>query len=270
MTRTQGVVLAQIPVGFDVAANVAAIESALSAARPGDLVVTPEGSVSGYPSHGSEELAMVGRIDAGSVHRALDELGEAACRAGVHLFAGACLSEEAGLSNAAVVLAADGRRVTYRKVNLAPVERGLFLPGNDLAPVSLPASWGDVSVGVQVCRDIRFPEQWIALALAGAEIFVHPTNALEGTADRQVWRSMLVARAHELQRFVVSVNAAGEGQHSPTLAVDPGGRVVCELPPGVEDIRRIEIDLDLNASDYLNQRRTDLTGRASADPAERR
>jgi|SoimicmetaTmtLMC_FD_k123_113795_2 hypothetical protein len=34
MTRTLGVVLAQIPVGFDVAANVTAIEGALVSALP--------------------------------------------------------------------------------------------------------------------------------------------------------------------------------------------------------------------------------------------
>ena len=68
----------------------------------------------------------------------------------------------------------------------------------------------------------------------------------------------------------MSVNAAGEGQHSPTLAVDPRGRVVCELPPAVEEVRRIEIDLDQNASAYLDQRRTDLTGAEPIAPARAR
>ena len=85
---------------------------------------------------------------------------------------------------------------------------------------------------------------------------------------------MLIARAHELQRFVVSVNAAGQGQHSPTLAVDPRGRVVCELPPTMEAIRRVELDLDEIGTEYLDQRRTDLTSRpltpAAVEPPGRR
>jgi hypothetical protein len=66
-----------------------------------------------------------------------------------------------------------------------------------------------------------------------------------------------------LKRFVASVNAAGEDQHSPTVAVDPEGRVLCELPTGEEGARRIELDLDEVRSVYLQQRRTDLTGRGS-------
>jgi predicted amidohydrolase len=260
MARTQGVVLAQIPITFDIGQNAASIRDALSRAEPGDIVLTPEGSVSGYPARGEEEARMLGRIDAHAVGDAIDALAAAARGVRAHLVVGACLLEPAGLTNAAFVLTSDGSRFIYRKANLANVERGRFVAGDELTPVAITAPWGVVTVGVQICRELRFPEQWIALAAAGAELFLHPANALEGAADREAWRSMLIARATELQRFVVSVNAAGDGQHSPTMAVDPGGRVVCELPPEVEQIRRIEIDLDQDASDYLDQRRTDLTG----------
>jgi len=274
MPRTLGVVLAQVPITFDVEENVASVRNALSHAAPGDVVLTPEGSVSGYPARGDEDAWMLDRIDAAAVDAAVDSLAAAARDAGAHLLVGACLPEPAGIANAAFLLGADGRRFAYRKANLADVERGRFVAGDELTPLSIAAPWGEMSVGVQICREVRFPEQWIALASAGAELFLHPANALEGTADREAWRSMLIARATELQRFVASVNAAGEGQHSPTLAVDPRGRVVCELPPTVEEVRRIEIDLDENGSAYLEQRRVDLTerrpARSAADGADAR
>jgi len=259
MARTLGVVLAQVTISFDVSRNVAAIREALLQARSGDVVLTPEGSVSGYPARGEEESAMLDRIDAEAVEEGIDELAAAARETGVHLIVGACLPEPIGLTNAAIVLTAQGQRHPYRKANLADVERGRFVAGDDLTPIALHAAWGDFIVGVQICRELRFPEQWIGLAYAGAELFLHPANALEGAADREAWRSMLIARASELQRFVASVNAAGAGQHSPTLAVNPRGRVVCEVPLTMEAIRRVEIDLDESASDYLDQRRVDLT-----------
>jgi omega-amidase len=259
MARTLGVVLAQIVISFDVARNVAAIREALDQARRGDVVLTPEGSLSGYPAHGEEDAGMLDGIDGRAVEEGIDELAAETGTAGVHLVVGALLPESIGLTNAGIVLTAQGQRHTYRKANLADVERGRFVAGDDLTPVALHAAWGDFRVGVQICRELRFPEQWIAQAHAGAELFLHPANALEGAADRESWRSMLIARAAELQRFVVSVNAAGAGQHSPTLAVNPRGRVVCALPPTSEAVRRVEIDLDEVASDYLDQRRIELT-----------
>jgi predicted amidohydrolase len=274
MPRTLGVLLAQVSITFDVARNVAAIREALGQAHHGDVVVTPEGSVSGYPAHGEQDAAMLDLIDGRAVEEGIDQLAADAGMSGVHLVVGACLPEEIGLTNIVIVLTAQGQRHPYRKANLADVERGRFVAGDDLTPIALRAAWGDFRAGVQICRELRFPEQWIALAYAGAEVFLHPANALEGSADRESWRSMLIARAAELQRFVVSVNAAGAGQHSPTLAVNPRGRVVCELPPTAEAVRRIEIDLDTNGSAYLEQRRIDLTdrrpARSAADVSEAR
>jgi predicted amidohydrolase len=267
MARPLGVVLAQISISFDVARNVAAIREAMDQARRGDVVLTPEGSVSGYPAHGDQDAAMLDRLDGRAIEGGIDELAAAAREAGVHLVVGACLPEPIGLTNAAFVLTAQGQRHPYRKANLADVERGRFAAGDDLMPIALHAAWGDFNVGLQICRELRFPEQWIELAYAGAELFLHPANALEGAADRESWRSMLIARASELQRFVASVNAAGAGQHSPTLAVHPHGRVVCEVPPTMEAVRRVEIDLDENGSDYLDQRRTDLTGKTPSNAA---
>jgi predicted amidohydrolase len=71
-----GAVLAQIPVGWSIEENTAAILSALDAAQPGDIVVTPEGSLTGYPTDGDVEPLSF--IDEGAVAEALDRLGTAA------------------------------------------------------------------------------------------------------------------------------------------------------------------------------------------------
>ncbi len=242
-----GVVLAQIPVGWSIEKNTAAILSALDAAQLGDIVVTPEGSRTGCPTDGDvEQLAFV---DEGAVAEALDRLETAAAEVGASLWVGVLSQDSGRWVNEAIELSADVRRV-YRKRNLAHVERPLFAAGADL-PV-FPT--GQTHVGVQLCRELRFPEQWIALARSGAEIFVHPNNGVAPPWVFQVWRSMLVARAHETQRFVVSANASRDDQHCPSIVVAPSGVVLIELAPGATEVVRTELDLTQVSDGYLRQR----------------
>jgi predicted amidohydrolase len=242
-----GAVLAQIPVAWSVGENCAAIMAALDTAQPGDVVVTPEGSLTGYPTDGDvEQLSF---LDEGEVAEALDRLETAAAEVGASLWVGVLSKDSGRWVNEAIELSADVRRV-YRKRNLAHVERPLFAAGVDL-PV-FPT--GQTQVGVQLCRELRFPEQWIWLARGGAEIFVHPNNGVAPRSVFEVWRSMLVARAHETQRFVVSANASRDDQHCPSVVVAPSGVVLVELPAGVTEVIRMELDLTQVSDGYLRQR----------------
>jgi predicted amidohydrolase len=117
---------------------------------------------------------------------------------------------------------------------------------------------GGGAAAVQICREVRFSEQWLLLADRGAAVFLHPDNGIMPGWSFDVWRSLLVARAHETQRFVVSANAAHPDQHAPSLVVAPTGEVIDELPRGTTVIRRYELDLSTIEGTYLSQRRRDL------------
>jgi omega-amidase len=242
-----GAMLAQIPVGWSVEKNAAAMLTALDAAQPGDIVVTPEGSLTGYPTDGDVEQLTF--IDEGEVAEALDRLETAAVKVGASLWVGVLSQDSGRWVNEAIELSAGVRRV-YRKRNLAHVERPMFAAGVDL-PV-FPT--GQTQVGVQICRELRFPEQWISLARGGAEIFIHPNNGVAPRSVFEVWRSMLVARAHETQRFVVSVNASRDDQHCPSVVVAPSGIVLVEIPAGVTEVVRTTLDLAQVSAEYLRQR----------------
>jgi predicted amidohydrolase len=242
-----GAVLAQIPVGWSIEENTSAILSALDAAQSGDIVITPEGSLTGYPTDGDvEQLALV---DERAVTQALDRLETAAAKVGATAWVGVLSKDSGRWVNEAIELSADVRRA-YRKRNLAHVERPLFAPGTAL-PI-FPT--GQTQVGVQLCRELRFPEQWISLACRGAEIFVHPNNGVAPPWVFEVWRSMLVARAHETQRFVVSANASRDDQHCPSIVVAPSGVVLTELAAGATEVVRTELDLSQVNDEYLGQR----------------
>jgi predicted amidohydrolase len=221
-------------------------------------VVTPEGSLTGYLVHGRADLERLAKTDPGEVVEAIDYLAEEAVQRDLHLWLGVCRREDGAWANAAVGLLGDGTRLTYRKVNLATGERGMFRPGDELPVFELPLAPDSVPVGVQLCRELRYPEQWRSLAERGARMFLHLNN---GQADARVfetWRALLVARAAENQRFVASANAASSSQHCPSMVIAPDGAVVTELPTGRTEVRRVDLNLDQTADWYLGQRRRDL------------
>lgn len=251
-------VVAQVPVDVSVARNLKTILDVLTAARPGDVVVTPEGSLTGYLVNEPTDLDRQSTTDLSQVADAVDTLAREAARRGVHLWIGVCEQRDGEWSNEAVSLLADGTRMTYRKVNLATAERGMFRAGDELPVFEVPVASGRVPVGVQLCRELRFPEQWRSLAERGARLFLHLNHGQGDSRVFQTWRAMLIARAAENQRCLVSANAASPSQRCPSMAVAPDGAVVAELPPGWTDIQRVDFDLDRTAEWYLGQRRRDL------------
>src|SRR6185436_16209286 len=102
-----------------------------------------------------------------------------------------------GWCNAGLFFPADGGHQVYRKINLAMNERGRLCPGDQLPTFGIPHGGGSVTAGVQLCREIRFPEQWQYLATAGAQLFVYLTNAANPREVDGVWRSHLISRAAE-------------------------------------------------------------------------
>jgi predicted amidohydrolase len=161
------------PVLGDVAHNAAqaqaGIEEAISAGA--EVVVLPELCTSGYMFADETEsaAAAISRDDpllAGWAH--------AAARHGAVVVGGFCERGEDGRPyNSAVVIPGDGAPVFYRKLHLWDQEKLVFAEGMDFPPVI------DTPVGrvaVVVCYDLEFPELTRALALAGTQLLVVPTN----------------------------------------------------------------------------------------------
>jgi predicted amidohydrolase len=117
---------------------------------------------------------------------------------------------------------------------------------------------GNVLIGVQICRELRFPEQWGWLARRGAQMILHLNNATGDSSYQPIWRSHLVSRAAEMQRFVLSANHAAAEQVSPTIAIAPDGHVMAEAVSTDLEILRIELDLSKVSNLYLDQSRTDV------------
>ena len=249
------VVSGQIPIVLDIQQNVRQILALLEQTGPDELVVLPEGAISGY----QDDLSFLARLDPAQLADAYEQVAEAVAARQVHLVVGSCLWEEQQWWNAAISFTPDRQRFIYRKINLATNERDSMSAGSELPIFSMHFKQGQVRVGIQLCREIRFPEQWRYLAMQGAELFLYLTNATSPYAVANVWRSQLISRAAENQRFLVGANVVHNNRHCPTLLIAPNGGVLAEeADPDATTLMRRTIDLTQKADWYLEQCRTDV------------
>jgi predicted amidohydrolase len=125
---------------------------------------------------------------------------------GLHL-AGTLLEYHAeGVSNTAVLYAPDGTLMGfYRKVHLFRLmqEHRYLVPGDHA--VLFPTPWG--AVGTPICYDLRFPELFRAMSLAGAVLFLVP--AQWPITRLEAWLTLARARAIENELFVAACNRVG-------------------------------------------------------------
>jgi predicted amidohydrolase len=149
-------------------------------------------------------------------------------------------------------------RWTYRKVNLATHERGRLTPGASLPLLRLQHP--PLDIGVQLCRELKYPEQWHVLARSGARVLAYLTYAANRQIAAGVWRSHLISRAAETQRFVLAANVASPDQHCPSMVISPRGEVLAETT--TTGAQALHADLDLaEVSDWvLSQQRGDVVG----------
>lgn len=247
------VLVGQFPIKYDIKENLKNIISIIEESQKDDLVVLPEGALSGY----SDDISFLENVDVHQLKCAMEELKKEVMSRRIHLVFGTCLFENDSWFNAGICYSYTSEDFIYRKINLAAHERGHFQPGNELPICKLLIKDKVVHLGIQLCREIRFPEQWRWLALNGAEVFVYLTNAVNGN-DISVWRSHLISRAAENIRFLISSNNASEKQHCPTMVISPSGQVIGEIVSDKVKTFKCNLNLDKVSDWYINQCRNDV------------
>ena len=167
----------------------------------------------------------------------------------IDLIAGSIVEQRAGAEvggtaskhfNTSVHVGPDGAlKAVYRKLHLFDVEvAGVVYresdgedPGEEIVTTTLQDG---TELGMAICYDLRFPELFRILTLAGARVLALP-SAFTLATTRDHWEVLLRARAIEDQCFVVAANQIGE--HAPgkasggrSLIADPWGTVLATAP----------------------------------------
>ena len=154
--------------------------------------------------------------------------------------------------NTSVLIGPDGTiAATYRKIHLFDVAVEAGPVDTESARVTagdtpVVADVDGVAFGLSICYDIRFPELYRTLALAGAQVLTVPANFTERTG-RDHWEVLLRARAIENGAWVIAPSQIGGPPGSPafgrSMVIDPWGTVVAQAPDAVS-ILRAELDID--------------------------
>jgi len=170
---------------------------------------------------------------------------------------------------------------SYRKVHLFDVsiangpqlrESDAVRAGSDLGGAPAATPFG--RVGLQICYDLRFPEQARHQRALGADVLTYP-SAFTVPTGRAHWEILLRARAIENQAYVVA--AAQVGLHNPrresyghALVVDPWGAVIAHCTSQDDEIAFADLDAALIAKTraempVFSHRRLDLYPQPSSD-----
>jgi deaminated glutathione amidase len=219
-----------------------------AAGEAAELVVLPEKfNVLGSPE---DLLAGAEPLDGPTLSWA----SELAAELGIWLVAGSIV-ERAGdrLHNTSVLLSPDGARVAaYGKIHLFDVEvegvayreSDVETPGEDI----VVADAGELSLGLAVCYDLRFPELFRIMALRGARAFSLPA-AFTVPTGRAHWEVLIRARAIENQAFVLAAGQCGrhpddKESYGHSMIADPWGRVLGAAGDELEAVVVADLDLD--------------------------
>ncbi|SQH74926.1 Deaminated glutathione amidase [Shewanella benthica] len=230
----------------DVCKNLQYIESQLSqlprVAGEAQLVVLPECCLL-FGGHESQQLEYAGDSQSNPFKTSLADLAR---RYDIYLVAGSIpvavgdgrvYNRTYLFDNQGVVLG------EYDKIHLFDVdvadgtkeyrESDTFCAGDKISVIDTPFG----KLGLAICYDLRFPDLFRAMRLAGAELIALPAAFTKVTGEAH-WQTLIQARAIENQCFILA--AAQWGQHNQSgretwgqsMVVDPWGRITAQKMTG--------------------------------------
>ena len=223
---TTAVAVGQFAPGSDQVENLRQMASLAAEAvdRGAALVVFPEYSSFFEMQLGPASVAAAEALDGPFV----TAVGELARQLGIHIVAGMLESGRAEdrASNTLVAVAPSGDIVAvYRKLHLydafGQLESEHIIAGEIEPPQTFVLD--GLTVGMQTCYDIRFPEVTRRLADAGADVVLVPAEWVRGPLKEYHWRTLLIARAIENTVYVLAADHAPPIGVGNSMIVDPMG-----------------------------------------------
>jgi len=188
---------------------------------------------------------------------------------GINLLAGSVseLGPEGKAFNTSVLIGPAGEDLAvYRKIHMFDVDvDGVAYRESEHEQAGeeiVTAALAEVTVGLSVCYDLRFPELFRILAVRGARLLTLP-SAFTFATGRDHWEVLLRARAIENQAFVLAPNQVGEApppfsSYGHSMIVDSWGEVLAVAP---DQECFVAADLDFAAQDRVRESLPSLANR---------
>ena len=210
--------------------NLERVLSAIERSEACDLLVFPEYCM-GYPSRGMSRQYLEGTAEPldGEFVNTVAELSEKK-QIGIVLPIFERLNGD--IFNTAAIIDQGKVKGGYRKIHLFDAfgyrESDLFRAGSN--PVLFRLR--DLTLGIVICYDIRFPELVKGEVMSGARVVIVPSAWFRGPLKEEQWQTLLIARAHENTSYMIGVGNAHEAFVGRSMVVDPQGVKVMDLGAG--------------------------------------
>ena len=246
----------QMNPGSDKAANIdqasRLMDAAIAADRP-DIVSLPEvwTCLGGPRAHKFEQAEILPQAGSNEPGGPAYEFLRGVARAGkLHVHGGSMAEKTPGgdkLFNTTIVFDPDGSEIArYRKMHLFDIvtpegtgyrESNTYGSGDEIVTYQA----GGVKVGCAICYDVRFPELFLRLRQAGAELIFLP-SAFTLQTGKDHWEILIRARAIETQCWFAApatwgkqTEGSGEARYTygHSLIADPWGQVVAMASDGI-------------------------------------
>ena len=230
--------LVQLRSGREIAPNMANAAALIraAAAQGAQYIQTPENTA--LVELSTERLFE--RIQPEADTAILGAFASLACDLGVWLHIGSVAIRlgERKAANRSFLFAPNGTiAARYDKIHMFDVdlpsgesyrESKNYQPGGIAVNTRLP--WG--TLGMTTCYDMRFPEQYKALARAGADFLAAPSAFTRQTGQAH-WQVLLRARAIETGCFVFAAAQGGDHEtgrstYGHSMIVSPWGEILAE------------------------------------------
>lgn len=102
--------------------------------------------------------------------------------------------------------------------------------------------WKEYKIGLATCFDLRFPELFRIMSWKGADLILIPSGFYTGPNKLKQWKTLVSARAHENNCFVVGVNQPEPYFVGKSTVSSPLGYNIESLSAG-EETRVVRIDM---------------------------
>jgi omega-amidase len=214
--------------------------AAKAAADGCQLIVFPELCDTGY------DLSIIGKTCGTWPGPAYSSVAQSAAEHKIWICCGLSERTDSAIFNSQAVFDTTGHLAArYRKVHLFSLgsicEESVFSSGNELNNHTVAG----ISMGLQICFDLRFPEAARTLAIKGSQIILY--SAAWPLARINHWKTLLQARAIENQCFIVAANQCGTTNGlafgSQSLIIDPNGVILAQADRQEDCVIAAEIDL---------------------------
>ena len=242
----------QMTSGDDISANIAQLTPLLdeAVARGARFVATPENTFY-MRREGTAAMGDVPMLQHAGVQWAM----AAAKARSIWLLIGSIRAREVGMDspfNRSILIAPTGEiAAAYDKMHLFDVtlpdgtsyrESSQAVAGKKMvvAPV------GDAILGMSICYDLRFPNLYRQMALAGADMLAVPSAFTRPTGAAH-WHVLLRARAIENACYVIApaqcgTHPGGRETYGHSVIFDPWGKLLAEASSDTPQVIYAEID----------------------------